>query len=133
MQNLEIKLKMAEKPQPLDLGRLAVEVAKLSAEQDEDGSWWGFDTDISDLPIEIKAVIRRYLKSACEFYLKYKDKPLLLVKDWNEKWGDVFDFIDRFSYWTKRNKKVWKLNKYNEWLFKLAFKPVLEENENERE
>jgi len=69
----------------------------------------------------------KLIKSACEFYLKYKDKPLFLVKDWNEKWGDVFNFIDRFSYWTKRNKKVWKLNKYNEWLFKLAFKPVFED------
>jgi len=126
---------MAEKPQPLDLDRLAVEVAKLSAEQDEDGSWWGFDTDIGDLPREIKNVIRRRLKSACEFYLKYKDNPELLA----EEHPEYFSYIYKFEV-IGDCKNVLVVNfkdilidadQYNEWLFKLAFKSVFDENEND--
>jgi len=72
----------------------------------------------------IKEITQR-LKSACEFYLRYKDKPELLKKEQkiefklkSEIWAKkrVFNFV--------RNGK--KYIDYNEWLFKLAFKPMFE-------
>lgn len=63
---------------------------------------------------EFKDEIKEQIKSVCEFYLKYKDDPMLLVRDWNDDWnnrvGDVFEFIDRFSYGIGKNKKAWKQN-----------------------
>jgi len=90
-----------------------------------------FDTEeealdcIFSLLSEFKDEIKKHIESACRFYLKYKDAPLLLVKDWDDGWDsgfeDVFEFIDEFSYWVGKDKKAWKRKKYNEWLFKLAF------------
>jgi len=61
------------------------------------------------------------IKSACEFYLRYKDKPELLVKECSKYKEDAKQFIF--------NKKLnWYLkDQYNEWLFRLAFKGVLED------
>ena len=75
--------------------------------------------------------IKERIEAACEFYLRYKDDPLLLVRDWDDSWDtgfeDVFEFIDEFSYWVGKDKKAWKRKKYNEWLFKLAFRGILKE------
>jgi len=120
---------MTEKPQPLDLDRLAVEVAKLSAEQDEDGSWWGFDTDIGDLPREIKDVIRRYLKSACEFFLRYMDNPDLLI-DEHPEYERIIQNLKPIREHGIVIRDFYEI--YNEWLFKLAFKSIFED-ENEKE
>ena len=60
--------------------------------------------------------IKQRIKSACEFWLKYKDKPELLMKDAGCK-GDIESASKRY-FKSKRD--------YNEWLFKLAFKDVIE-------
>ena len=50
------------KPKPLDLKKMAVEIAELSADEYECLKWWGHDTDIGDLPSKIRKVIERYLE-----------------------------------------------------------------------
>jgi len=60
-----------------------------------------------------------YIKSACEFYLRYKDKPELLDKEQHKLWVEISN---------KNRITLGELKKqYNKWLFKLAFKDVLEE------
>ena len=64
------------------------------------------------------------VKSACEFYLKYKDKARDLLKDF-PKYEKEFDrFVKPFK---GKELPMWFIGaKYNEWLFKLAFKDVME-------
>jgi len=64
--------------------------------------------------------IKQRLKSACEFYLRYKDNPELLIKEHPELKckkleGWIFDFKGGVIE-----------EDYFEWLFKLAFKGVME-------
>jgi len=56
---------------PLDLEKLALEIAKLSAIEDENESWWGMDTDLGDLPRKIENVLKQHLKSVLEALLAY--------------------------------------------------------------
>ena len=63
--------------------------------------------------------IKKQIKSACEFYLKYKDNPKLFVKNHPEYVVDV-EYFQKGFFVTPI-----ALVKYNEWLFKLAFKDVL--------
>ena len=63
---------------------------------------------------EIEWIIRQHLKSACEFYLRYKDKPHLLIREYPKYEKQARKFID-------------DVEKYNDWLFKLAFGGVLDE------
>lgn len=70
-------------------------------------------TDIDETTvIQLKDV-----KSACEFYLKYKDNLVLFSEDYTNEWKQFmamttppFDFI---------------AEEFNIWLFKFAFKGVL--------
>jgi len=78
------------------------------------------------------------IKKACEFYLKYKDNPKLLRKEYPEKakieidYVTAEDIINEAERIVERYGKVeaqptlrLKIIEYNEWLFKLAFKGVL--------
>ena len=71
----------------------------------------------------------KLIKSACEFYLKYKDNPELLA----EEHPEYFSYIYKFEVVGDcKNVLVFKdilidADQYNEWLFKLAFKPVFED------
>jgi len=74
--------------------------------------------------------VKQRLKSACEFYLRYKDNPELLIKE--QSWileleyeGNRID--DVLDYGAGCWQAVWgeDIKKYNEWLFKLAFKDVI--------
>ena len=70
--------------------------------------------------------MKQRIKSACEFYLKYKDKPALFSDEqFKIRWG-----YDRGTgtYIVDLGNEY---NEYNEWLFKEAFKGVLGEKENE--
>jgi len=63
------------------------------------------------------------LESACEFYLRYKDRPDLFEKEQK----DLIDYDCRYDWdhtfvILKGNRAI----KYKEWLFKLAFKAVLD-------
>ena len=110
--------------------------------------------------------IKKRIKSACEFYLKYKDYPELLIKEHPEyekeiekikyKPNPFFEYCLRMDEEDKKYYGVFgkdfncsncpypeckegefienpNLSKdYNEWLFKLAFKGIFKEVENEK-
>ena len=66
------------------------------------------------------------VKQACDFFLRYKGNPSLLIMERPELKGEVENmFLDRYST-AKYGVNVWRLEQYNEWLFKLAFKDVFE-------
>ena len=79
--------------------------------------------------------VKQHIKSACEFYWKYKDDPGLFVKEcpkYKKKMKQqIFGresewlFFDSFVNWTYDEDNMKYLPDYNEWLFKLAFKEVL--------
>ena len=73
--------------------------------------------------------IKFRIKSACEFFLRYKDRPSLLWKKRPEyrKEMEKKDIMD--ESWIKLDEpdEIYDWSEYNEWLFKLAFKSVLEE------
>ncbi|RLB77418.1 MAG: hypothetical protein DRH24_16270 [Deltaproteobacteria bacterium] len=148
---------MTEKPKPLDLNleRLVEEWSKRE--------YW-ITRDEPDLEAMVEHVIRR-IKSACEFYLRYKNRPGLL----REEHPQLFERIPEVSgascknckylgsdsgtecFWyvcnhphflsidvetptvpplDQNRRPIWcplDLEGYNNWLFKLAFKSVLED------
>jgi len=68
------------------------------------------------------------ITSACEFYLRYKDRPDLFEKEQK----NLIDYDCRYDWdhtfvILKGNRAI----KYKEWLFKLAFKDVLEKGDNQ--
>ena len=64
--------------------------------------------------------IKQRIKSACEFYLRYKDDPVLLSQERLEEYGDELS-----PFLTSNDSLI--IVDYNEWLFRLAFKSVLED------
>jgi len=82
--------------------------------------------------------IKQRIRSACMFYLKYKDKPELLVKERPDKamieidYDTAEDIVKEIHRIIERYGKVeaqatirLKIIEYNEWLFRLSFKDVL--------
>jgi len=94
------------KPQPLDL---------------EEFRKWRAKTN-PDLTFSISQIefIKQRLKSACEFYLRYKDNPDLLIKEHPEL------KCKKFEGWIFDFKGGVIEEDYFEWLFKLTFKGVME-------
>jgi len=182
---------MKQKPQPLNLeemNKLADEIMEMFCVVDdrpypEGTGIWGMDTELfstdenetarSKARKKIITKLKQRLKSACEFYLRYKDKPELLVKECpkllnispkiSELIFDLDSLLIKYSVNTNFigrklveslgieanidklaktiNKKISELfklikeeihvdftdiDKYNEWLFKLSFKDILE-------
>ena len=95
--------------------------------------------------IELIGEIKQRIKSACEFYLKYKDKPELLLKEYPEYSEKEIPILDSFDEpedkvtFEEYIRILLKLdindfgeycrqveNGYNDWLFKLTFKDVFE-------
>jgi len=66
---------------------------------------------------EIEKYIKRCFRVACEFYLKYKDEPELLFEEKRE-----YRVILAHLFGDEKDT-----SRYNEWLFKLAFKSILDE------
>jgi len=62
------------------------------------------------------------VKSACEFYLRYKDRAKKFITDFPEYAENIVLIVDVY---TDGKRMV----DYNEWLFKLAFKDVFEGDE----
>ena len=115
------------KPQPLDLEEIFESILKeleffrqeiLSEKQDRE-----FEKVFIKIEKKIREIKQR-LKSACDFYLRYKDNPELLIKEYNE-----FSEIVKRNNWDFLESKI---DEYNEWLFKLAFKDVLEVDKNSK-
>jgi len=72
------------------------------------------------------AIVGR-IKSACEFYLRYKDNPKLLIEEYPEYEKEIEKFnSDKHLYQEFDKYTAVSLKEYNEWLFRLAFKDVLE-------
>jgi len=116
----EIKKKVEDiiKPKPLDLSRLEKELLKI----------WDIWNKTNEEFIELAVFkFKHCIKQACKFYLRYKDNPGLLAKEHpklKEEIGNIFPL----DY----NKKTFE-EAYNEWLFKLAFKGVFENQNGDKE
>ena len=72
---------------------------------------------------EVIPEIKHRIKSACEFFLKYWDKPAIFLQDFPEF---KEEFIKR-KFMTEEGEFTANIfDEYVEWLFKLAFKDVFE-------
>jgi len=115
------------KPEPLDLGELERIIDNMIERK-------GIFLLLSERK-HLEKELKQRIKSACEFYLRYKDNPSLLVKEhpelkkeFKQKFGKfmltIINWLDSFN-----NCKIsltvlkWK-REYNEWLFYSAFKGV---------
>ena len=67
----------------------------------------------------IKWVKLRDIKSACDFYLKYKNRAKKFITDFPEYAENIVLIVGVYA-----DEK--RMADYNEWLFKLAFKDVFE-------
>jgi len=125
---------MVEKPKPLvdvfRTKRLRKKVKRVFRDSFEKG--YTKEEDIVNTAVylikEKMREIKQRIEQACKFYLKYKDKPELLVKDYSEYKEEVDKL---WLKWRKKKPSIHSakedfLKDYNEWLFKLAFKDVLE-------
>ena len=122
------------KPKPLNLERFGKGERKMSEAKPLDLE----EIEIIILAEQLGALtfermmqkIKQLIKSACKFYLKYKDKPRLLIKEIPKIKKLEYDGIKIEDMFLNNNwgTIVWN-NLYNEWLFKLAFKDALEEGE----
>jgi len=66
------------------------------------------------------------IKFACEFYLRYKDKPALLAKEIPKYKKEIEKFGEKEVLSPVLHRTYeWDFKKYNEWLFCLAFKGVM--------
>lgn len=115
----------------LDLEKLREEILNMV-------DYWNEDTSLmrNDGVEAIIRKIKQHIKAACKFYLKYKDKPELLGKDYPF-------FVDKIDEIYKKRIEAEEAlgpnyepsssftEEYNNWLFKEAFKCILEEKENE--
>ena len=122
--------KKKDKPQPFQIDEIAREIEetldKLFPKGDKKRKF------ALALIGEMTSLFHKKLNSACEFYLRYKDNPKLLYSERLDLWQD-FGLETRLDIaWLKAkskgkdiDQKKW-LKKYNDWLFKLAFKEVLE-------
>jgi len=88
---------------------------------------------------EIEKYIKRCFRVACEFYLRYKDDPELLIKEYPEYKKEMEERNKEFLSIVENLKQSlipdvvkgvvlsFKHKEYNNWLFKLVFKSVLDE------
>ena len=122
------------KPKFLDLRGMKTRIRKASdyiveivseaypmSEEDKQELRETIETEVYDLLDEI----RQRIKSACEFYLRYKDNPELLIKEHPE----LKRKCKRLSRWAYESeyKPHSNMAEYNEWLFKLTFRGVFGE------
>ncbi|MHA1853775.1 MAG: hypothetical protein ACTSUF_09765 [Candidatus Heimdallarchaeaceae archaeon] len=108
------------KPEPLNLEFIDKWFEKICLRKGSTKKW--IEQDVGTIMSkhkeikELKDEVKQRIKSACEFWLRYKDRPDLLY----------FDFpIWEIRVRCKEFEKSKNLKDYNEWLFKLAFKDVI--------
>jgi len=90
-------------------------------------------TGIKQVTSRIMLLMRQSIKDACEFYLKYKDNPELFIKEFPMYKSE---FVRKCLTINLPEERLWlsdgtvaDKNKYNEWLFKLAFKDFIKGDE----
>jgi len=122
------------KPKPLDLKMSLKPHLKFKWGNEEGFRNFkkGYEKGFSDAQEIVLNEIKQRIKQACEFYLKYKDKPELLIKEEPDLSEELVYMITRKLFGYKLSPE-YLLNiflrygeSYNEWLFKLAFRDVLE-------
>ena len=123
------------KPKPLDLWDIEQKLGEIMAKKKFPYckvSAKARQEILNVLLEEVMQKIKQRIKSACEFYLRYKDNPELLVKEYPEFKEEVEQFRI-LSLLTGKyiHGNYYDYDKYNEWLFKLAFKDVFKENDSE--
>ena len=69
------------------------------------------------------------IKSACEFYLRYKDRPRKLWVE-NKDNKEYLKQLTKIFVMNPTPNILIRFDNYNEWLFKLSFKDVLGEDKN---
>jgi len=116
------------KLQPLNLDDLREKISDLTiliATAREEGD----EEEHKKVVNNILELFRQCLKSACEFWLKYKDNPVLLCREKPEYKKEFEPFATAFKSSSFSSQKLkWILNKYNDWLFHLVFKSILEDD-----
>jgi len=110
-------------PEPLNLNK-----EKLLKEWDKLKYWVSVEYPPVVDPEEMAEYVINKIKSACEFYLKYFDKPYKLKKDY-PKIADEVDEIIRETIEMTPEEDGW--SHYNKWLFELTFKDVLDEGDKQ--
>jgi len=142
------------KPEPLDLVSWEKEVhskAKKLAKEIEEGFRIKYDAFFVEIPgpqkfkeLKVKdwevarlygilhaiREVRKKIKSACEFWLRYKDNPKQFVEDYPEYEEEVkkFVFLEDLSSTFWYDWSAFDYEEYHKWLFKLAFKDVMEKD-----
>ena len=112
------------KPQPLDKIYISNTIDEEDLEEATPEKIKLFEDCVGEKPLLICKL--EDIKSACEFYLRYKDDPFMLGKEQPkylkelEKFG--YKIIDKE---TAEISSKYDPQKYNEWLFILAFRSVI--------
>ena len=107
--------------QPLDLEKLREEIVNMV-------DYWNEDTSLMRNE-GIEAIMRKveqHIKDACEFYLRYKDKPELFTK---EQFPIDWKFHLKTQRFVVRRKDRYVY--YNYWLFRKVFGSVFSKEEAE--
>jgi len=119
------------KPKPLNLD--SEEIEELIAHKLKNLDTVIINVDeVPDIRTAIRVTIeeiKQRIKSACEFYLRYKDDPELLRIEQEIEPPEQFREYHAESKTKNVSVVSWNLQKYNEWLFRLAFKEVLKNEE----
>jgi len=119
---------MSEKPLDLEERKLIEEIILKSGILLKNGNdlvdYEIPKSEIDKLILYAIKEIKQRIKSACEFWLKYKNRPDNLA----EEQPQYKEELSKFDY-LYRGALLTDLERYNEWLFRLAFKSVLK---NER-
>jgi len=94
----------------------------------------GYEKGFSEAQNVILKMVKQRIKSACEFYLEWRNDPKLFI-NWYEdkkKVDELLRFLEHYfgdewydDYDNEPCVKEKIVLKYNEWLFKLVFKDVL--------
>jgi len=136
------------KPKPLDLEEIKKEI------KEEVLQWLYKEVKQPDkylISIALGHAIRKTverIRKACEFYLRYKDNPELLIKEHPKHKKEIEKIIkkeqiqvmnivvngillSRSVDYDKIERWMNELSKYNEWLFRLAFRVVFEDVKND--
>jgi len=111
------------KPQPLDLeefrwdgSEFGEEYHSYPTEAEREIVYAVVDIAVKFHNGDIDKIKQRF-KSACEFWLRYKDNPKLFIREHPEYLEKVRRLQREWYNWEEH---------YNKWLFKLAFRGVME-------
>ena len=114
------------KPEPLnlDIQFKANLTYKWGNEYDFINFKKGYEKGFSEAQKVILKIVKQRIKSACEFYLRYKDRAKKFITDFPEYAENIVLIVDVYTDGKQ-------MADYNDWLFKLAFKDVFEDDKGD--